>query len=253
MSPNNPTITSNSPTVQVFDQIVNERRSVRVYDSEAPFDGDAVKRSLKRAVLSPNSSNMQLWEFYRVKSPEKKKEFARLCLNQSAARTSQELIAVVIRPDLWKDHSQKVFESIKPTLNNPPTSRDKRAITYYNRLIPIMYFWEPTGLWSLFKKGIAFFQGLIKPFPRLLAYTDIRIICHRSASLAAQTFMLSIKAEGYDTCPMEGFDQVRVRKFLKLPRRAEVSMVIAVGAGKYPEGIYGSRFRLPNEEVIFEL
>ena len=64
--------------------------------------------------------------------------------------------------------------------------------------------------------------------------------------------MLSIKAEGYDTCPMEGHDSVRLKKYLKLPKAAEISMVIGVGKG-VPEGIYGERFRIPNEEVIFEV
>ena len=146
-----------------------------------------------------------------------------------------------------------VFEAIKPTFSDPMTQKDKRAVNYYKRLIPIIYSYEPTGIWDLAKRIVGFVQGLIKPFPRLLTYTDSRIVCHKSASLAAQIFMLSMKAEGYDTCPMEGFDQVKVRKFLGLPRRAEVSMIIAVGAGKYPEGIYGPRFRVPNEEVIFEL
>lgn len=245
---------SNDKTLaSTFNEIVNQRRSVRVYDPNAPFDEDAVKRSLERAVLSANSSNLQLWEFYRVKSPQKKGELEKLCLNQSAARTAQELIAVVCRPDLWKSRSQRVFKSIEPTFDKPLTKKDKRTITYYNRLIPIIYSYEPTGIWNLIRRGVAFFQGIRKPFPRLVTSTDSRIVVHKSASLAAQTFMLSMKAEGYDTCPMEGFDQVRVRKFLGLPRRAEVSMMIAVGAGKYPEGIYGPRFRIPNEEVIFEL
>ncbi|MFK7904057.1 MAG: nitroreductase family protein [Chitinophagales bacterium] len=243
----------NPNTADTFDQIVKDRRSLRVYEENAPFDGDAVRRSLERAVLAPNSSNLQLWEFYRIKSPEKKKEAARLCLNQSAARTAQELIAVVVRPDLWKPRSQTVFETIKPSFSKPLSPKDKRAENYYTRLIPIIYSYEPTGIWNLIRGGIAFFQGLRKPFPRLVTSPESRIVVHKSASLAAQTFMLSMKAEGYDTCPMEGFDQVRMRKFLKLPRRAEISMMISVGVGKYPEGVYGPRFRLPNEEVIFEL
>ncbi len=243
----------NPISAEIFNEIVNQRRSIRVYEQNVPFDEEAVKRSLERAVLSANSSNLQLWEFYRVKNPRKKEALAKLCLNQSAARTSRELIAVVIRPDLYKKRSQAVFKAIRPSFSTPLTPKDKRAVTYYNRLIPIVYSYEPTGIWNSIKRVVGFVQGLRKPFPRLLTYTDCRIVCHKSAALAAQTFMLGMKSEGYDTCPMEGFDQVRVRKFLDLPRRAEVSMMIAVGVGKYPEGIYGPRFRIPNEEVIFEI
>jgi nitroreductase len=61
--------------------------------------------------------------------------------------------------------------------------------------------------------------------------------------------MYAMKAEGYDTCPMEGMDSLRVKKLLNLPNGAEVSMIIGCGKG-LPEGIYGKRFRVPNEEVI---
>ena len=35
---------------------------------------------------------------------------------------------------------------------------------------------------------------------------------HKTCALAAQTFMLAMSNEGYDTCPMEGFDSRRVKK-----------------------------------------
>ncbi len=54
----------------IFDQIVNQRRSIRLFDTEHPYDKSIVQRSLERAILSPNSSNMQLWEFYRIISPQ---------------------------------------------------------------------------------------------------------------------------------------------------------------------------------------
>jgi nitroreductase len=80
----------------------------------------------------------------------------------------------------------------------------------------------------------------------------MRIVVHKSAALACQTFMLSMKAEGFDSCPMEGFDSIRVKEFLKLPKGAEICMIISVGTAK-PQGIYGRRVRIPKEEVIFEL
>ncbi len=76
----------------------------------------------------------------------------------------------------------------------------------------------------------------------------MRIVAHKSAALAAQTFMLSMAAEGYDTCPMEGSDTLRIKKILNLPLSSEINMVISCGIRK-PEGVYGERFRIPFEEV----
>jgi nitroreductase len=64
--------------------------------------------------------------------------------------------------------------------------------------------------------------------------------------------MLSMKDQGYDTCPMEGFDAVWVRKVLGLPRSADVSIVIACGKSLL-EGITNERLRLPYDEVVFEV
>jgi nitroreductase len=38
----------------------------------------------------------------------------------------------------------------------------------------------------------------------------MRIVA-QSAALAAQNFMISMAAVNYDTCPMEGFDSLRVK------------------------------------------
>lgn len=45
-----------------FSSLVHSRRSVRKYDLTAEFDHQAVARALELAALSPNSSNMQLWQ-----------------------------------------------------------------------------------------------------------------------------------------------------------------------------------------------
>ena len=50
---------------------------------------------------------------------------------------------------------------------------------------------------------------------------------------------------------MEGFDGVRVRKILGLPRRAEINMVIGCGKGQ-EDGFWGPRRRVPAEEVIIK-
>jgi len=91
--------------------------------------------------------------------------------------------------------------------------------------------------------------ALFRPMTRMGGVSDTKIVVHKSCALAAQTFMLSIAAEGFETCPMEGFDQVRARKALGLPRGAEISMIISVGKGT-EKGIWGERLRIPYDEVV---
>jgi nitroreductase len=237
---------------QIFDDIVNARRSIRIYDDKVPFDGEAVKRSLDRAVLAPNSSNLQLWEFYRVKTKDKKDELAKYCLGQNAAKTANELIVFVARKDKWKQHAEYVLNEAKKDFPEKLGKRHTLVVDYYTKIIPTLYFSDPIDITGGLKTIVSTVGGAFQPIPREVTAADMRVVVHKSVALAAQTFMLSMQAEGYDTCPMEGFDSRRVKKFLGLPRAAEVTMIVSVGTAK-PDGIYGKRVRLPNEEVIFEI
>ena len=236
----------------LFEEIVNNRRSIRIYDDKAPFDESSVSRSLDRALLAPNSSNLQLWEFYRVKSKDKKEELAKYCLGQNAAKTANELIVFVTRKDKWKEHAAFVLAESKKDFPAVLGKRHKLIVDYYTKVIPAMYFSDLADITGGLKKIASTLGGAFQPVPRQVTATDMRIVVHKSVALAAQTFMLSMQAEGYDTCPMEGFDSARVKKFLNLPRAAEICMIVSVGKAK-PEGIYGRRVRIPREEVIFEL
>ena len=93
--------------------------------------------------------------------------------------------------------------------------------------------------------------GLFRPIYRQVTKSDMRVVAHRSSALAAQNFMLSMRSNGYDTCPMEGFDSLRVKKTLSLPRSAEINMIISCGI-RDEKGIYGDQIRVPFDEIYFK-
>jgi len=234
-----------------FEEIVQRRRSNRRFDQSIHLEDDVIKRSLERAILSPNSSNMQLWEFYWIKSEEEKAKLVPLCLGQSAARTADHFMVFVTRRDLWKLRSQWNLQKIKHAIGaNTPTKLQKRGLKYYGKLMPIVFQRDMFGISTLVRKLICFYKGLFKPFMKMGGNADQRVIVHKSCALAAQTFMLSISAEGFDSCPLEGFDSRLVKKQLNLPKGAEVNMIVAIGKGT-EEGVYNERLRVPFEEVVF--
>jgi nitroreductase len=233
-----------------FQEIVHFRRSNRAFDPASDISDDIIQRALERAVLSPNSSNMQLWEFHWIKSKNVLDTFIPLCLDQRAARTAKHLVVFVTRSDKWRERAKWNFDKIKESVVGQPTKLQKSTMDYYSKIMPFLYRNDPFGFMSLLRKSISFFMGLRKPFYRTGGRSKQRIVIHKSCALAAQTFMLSIASEGFHTCPMEGFDEKRVKQALKLPRQAEINMIIAVGKGTQ-EGIWGPRFRVPNEEIIF--
>jgi len=230
---------------------LNYRRSVRVYDADKKIDSEIVKKCIQQATLAPNSSNMQLWEFHHITSKEILKNLAEACLGQSAATTATEMVVVVVRKDLWKQRTKthinyltKLF-GVKPS--NEYSKREKFALNYYKKIMPFAYG-EFFGIYGYIKYAISWLTGIFRPTYRQLRKSDMRVVAHKSAGLAAQTFMLSMAAENYDTCPMEGFDSLRVKKALQLPTKSQVNMVISCGIRK-PEGVYGERFRIPFESI----
>lgn len=235
-----------------FQELVNSRRSVRVFDQKHDFDHEAVRRSLELAVLSPNSSNLQLWEFYRILSPEIKEKFTHACMGQSAARTASELVVFVSRRDKWRSRTAWNFETIKKQAEGrTDTNAFKRAKQYYTQLIPLFYRKDFLGINTLIRWAVGVFRDISgKPMMRFVTHADQRIVAHKSTALAAQTFMLAMQAEGYATCPMEGFDERIVKKLLKLLKGSEITMIVACGKSA-PEGVYAPRTRLPNNEIIF--
>ena len=233
-------------------EAIRYRRSVRV-QSDAPIDSALVKACIANATLAPNSSNMQLWEFYHITSEEANKNIKAACFNQPAARTAQQLVIPVVRMDLWKQRIQAHKEDLiagfeKAKERNP--EKEAKAIAYLDDEMPEIYqkksWWENFRLQRNIRQ-----QGKTKAVYREVSACDLRIIGQRSTALAAQNFMISMAEVGYDTCPMEGYDSLRIKEILGLPDAAEINMVIGCGI-RAENGIYGDQFRLPLKDVYFE-
>jgi nitroreductase len=235
---------------EAFQEIIEYRRSNRKFDPQIEVPEAVMQRSLERATLAPNSSNMQLWEFHWIHDRKMIEEFGPLCLGQSAAKTAKELVVFVTRRDLFRQRARwNRAQILNHTGKREPSVFEKNGMDYYGKVMPLLYGRDIFGIHTLIRTSVCFFGGLFKPFMRFSGRTDQRIMVHKSCALAAQTFMLSIAAEGFHTCPMEGFDKWRVRRKLGLPWGAEINMIIAVGKGT-EAGIWGPRFRVDNSEVI---
>ena len=70
----------------------------------------------------------------------------------------------------------------------------------------------------------------------------VRLVCSEAKNyvrsqtmLAAATFMIAAKGAGLDTCPMEGFDEHRIKKLLAIPAHMSVPVIVAVGYPLNPE------------------
>tara|TARA_B100001109_G_scaffold26021_1_gene19431 strand:+ start:793 stop:1509 length:717 start_codon:yes stop_codon:yes gene_type:complete len=229
---------------------IEYRRSVRKFDSKKDLDNDVVIKCIKNATLAPTSSNLQLWEFYHITNKNLLSKISKCCFDQPAAKTAKQIVVTVVRKDLWRNRADDNLNFFKSKRDSLSDRQFKLTKKYYKKVIPFVYK-DFFGILSLFKYLFAYIVGFFRVMYRQLNRSDSRIIAHKSAALASQNFMISMAGFDYDTCPMEGFDSVKVKRVLNLHYKSEINMVIGCGI-RLEEGIYGERFRIPFEKVYFK-
>lgn len=194
---------------------------------------------------------MQLWEFYHITNKSIIEKLAKVSFNQNAAKTAQQLVVFVTRKDLHKKRAKANLQEAERIYGkNPPeqqSKREKRMRSYYGKAIPFLYA-SFFGLIGWFRFIIIQVTGLFRPVYRQVRNSDMRVVAHKSTALAAENFMLTMASKKYDTCPMEGFDSLKVKRILNLPATSEINMIISCGI-RADDGIYGDRFRIPFKEV----
>lgn len=240
-----------------LDEILHFRRAVRAYDKSKPIDPEKVRHCLELATLAPSSSDMQLWEFYHITQPELLEKVSKACLGQKAASTAPEIVVFVVRRDWYRKHARAVldFERQNIRRNSPPERQAKRIKDrelYYGVLMPFVYA-RFLGILGLFRKLLANVISIFRPMMLQVSENDMRVVAHKSCALAAQTFMIAMANEGYDTCPLEGLDSRRLKRALKLPYGAEINMAVPCGIRDGNKGIWGERYRVPFDDVYRHL
>ena len=224
----------------------------RVFTAD-PIPETIVRECLELALLSPNSSNLQPWEFHWVRSPDKKAKLITYCLSQPAAATAAELIVCVARTQTWKENAAQMLKIFEEARKTPGVQVPAAAVAYYQKLVPFIYGQGALGLLGCAKKLIFWVRGFFKPTPREpTSSSDMNLWAAKTVALAAETLMLSFRAYDYDTCPLEGFDSTKVRRHLELPQDAFPVMIIAAGK-RAANGIYGPRIRFDSKQFIKEL
>lgn len=231
-----------------FQKVIDSRRSVRLFEDE-PVPEDIIKTCLDNALLAPNSSNLQPWEIYRIKNKATRDMINSACLEQTAAVTAAELFIFVARTGTWRKHA----EDMLALFNRGGDEVPKAARVYYGKLVPFVYSQGFLNLFGCFKKILYSVKGLGSAIIREpVNMHHMRTWAVKSTALACENFMLSMRAYGFDSCPMEGYDSSRIKKILGLPKDAVV--VMAIGTGKRKEGgIWGKRIRFESSRFLKEV
>ncbi len=231
--------------LESFRQVVSSRRSVRKF-TDKPIPQAVLDDCLDMALLAPCSSGLQPWEFYVVKSADKKARLVKACMSQLAAKTAAELIVCVARTDRVQEFSRKM-------LREWPMPDVPVLVKRYYQLIPYNYAPGPLNSFAMVKKAATAAGGLLAAVPRG-PYTgaEVKLWAAKSTALACENLVLALRAHGYDSCMMEGFDEVRVRKLLKLDDAAFPIMVVGAGE-RAADGVFWPQLRFERKLFVHEV
>ena len=242
-----------TPFLAALVAIMRQRRSVRAYLPERIPDA-VLNACFDLAILAPTSHNLECWQMIDVRDTIRLAALRHLCLDQSAAATAPHLIVAVARPDLWRRGRALMLEHIqqeKADLTLPASLREflPRFERKYRLQIPFLFEDGPCHILAPLKRllvrGRAWFKPTMRgPFGR----HEQALWAIKTAALACEHLMLALTAHSFDSCPMEGFDEPRVKRLLSLPRAAKIVMVIAAGRGA--EGGIIPQIRFSREHYI---
>lgn len=232
-------------SVENFKKVVTSRRSVRKF-TNTQIPKAVLDDCLDMALLAPNSSNLQPWTFYVVRSPEKKAKLVTACMSQLAAKTAAELIVCVARTD-------RLDEMAKNNLKYWPMPKTPKPVKQYYSLIAYNYKTGFLNTLGAAKKVVFSIVGQFQPLPvTAFTHADARLWAAKSTALACENLVLALRAHGFDSCMMEGFDEPRVRDLLNLKNEEFPIMVIGAGE-RADDGVFWPQLRFDRNLFVKEV
>jgi len=225
-----------------LERVVRSRRSVRAFEPDGVPDS-VVRACLELALLAPNSQNLHPLQFYVVRGRSEHARMRAYCLDQPAAHSAPLFVVSVARPDFWRLGRRLNLEHYA---RRGGTEAELRK---FRRTVPLIFEDGPWHVLAPLKTLATTIAGWVRPTWRgPFGRSAQRVWATKSAALACENLMLAFRAAGFDTCPMEGFDEPRVARLLGLPRAASVVMVLAVGR-RAPGGV-SERPRFDREHFV---
>ncbi len=215
-------------------EVMRRRRSVRAYSAE-PIPDTVLDACFDLAILAPTSHNLECWQMIDVRDPHRLAALRRVCLDQPAAVSAPHLIVAVARPDLWRRGRAMMLDRIQQEKGDPTLSDATRRFMplfekKYRILIPFLFEDGPFHILAPMKRFLFWLRARLKPVMRgPFGRHEQALWAVKTAALACENLMIAVSAYGFDTCPMEGFDEPKLKRLLGLPRAAEIVMVIAAG------------------------
>jgi len=190
-------------------QAIRDRRATPSFDG-APIPASDLRQILDAGLHAPSGYNMQPWRFVVVQGEEQKRRLRAASYNQAKVEEASAVIVACGDRDGWR--------------------RDLEEMLRLGRAGGM-----PEGYAAQAENSVpAYLSGF--------SHEEMTAWLNKMVMLAFTSMMLMAEVMGYDTAPMEGFEQDKVCETLRLPMSYVVVALLGIGHLKGPDKFDGGRF-----------
>ena len=190
-------------------QAIRDRRATPSFDGQ-PIPASDLRQILDAGLHAPSGYNMQPWRFIVVQQEEQKRRLRAASYNQAKVEEASAVIVACGDRDGWrKDLDEMLRLGRTGGMTEGYAAQAETSVPAY-----------------------------------LSSFTEDQMTgwLNKMVMLAFTSMMLMAEVMGYDTAPMEGFEQQRVCETLKLPMSYWVVALLAVGHLNGEDKFDGGRF-----------
>lgn len=192
-------------------QAIQDRRATPSFDG-TPIPSEDLRKIIGAGLSAPSGYNIQPWRFIVVQGEDQKKRLRGAAYNQGKVEEASAVIVACGDADGWrKDLDQMLFQGREGGMPEGYAAQARNSVTNY-----------------------------LSPF----SSDEMHGWLNKMVMLAFTHMMLMAEVMGYDTAPMEGFEQEKVHEVLRLPLSYWVVALLAVGHVKGPDKFNGGRFEM---------
>lgn len=192
-------------------QAIKDRRATPSFDG-TPIPPEDLRKILEAGLSAPSGYNLQPWRFVVVQSEEQKKRLRAAAFNQGKVEEASAVIVACGDADGWRKDLDTILDR---------------------------------GLEGGMPEGYAA-QARVS-VPNFLSHFNSDQMhgwLNKMVMIAVTHMMLMGEVLGYDTAPMEGFEQEKVHEVLRLPMSYWVVALLAIGHLNGPDKFNGGRLAM---------
>lgn len=178
-----------------FTKVIRSRRAIHHFDPNYKMPQKLFWEILESVRFTPSGYNAQPWKFLLFQEKEDLKKLQEIAFNQPHITQANSCIVALGDRDFGQNNTEEILENWKKYRNLPE-----------NKL---------AGLKSSLEKE------------RTIEKKQEMVL--RNGALAVMSFLLAAEDLGLATCPMMGFSQLKLKRFLNYPDHLIPLILIPIG------------------------